>query len=448
MISIAVIQFLFYLSLPWIIGKAFSYISKAGKKKSSKLDGDSHDQESKTLSLKERFIYATVIMFLVHYIWFCFGGAPLNFFQITDTPTNAPGFQLRENYKSYLQKMSESNPEFEKAMKKLGDTPSRADEDDIRMFRARRYSNVYSIFGYYINPEAIDQKGQETEHGPDAPPYYLTEEEILYEKYQYIFDRLKSPAKRTIYLKYGEEAFLDCHFCQDDFDYLYFIGPLVMSSYVCFMIAGGILTILKRKSKWRNIYILFCGVLAICELFYYIAPNEMSSLDIYAYLFPTEEKASTYQKLEIVRKLFFAAALLIGLLFDNGHKRSENDMINDMNSSIEESIAIQQTSKLQKLAMMYDNSLRKFYIEHYEKSEKTWNNEEFNKKSSDIMKKYDIDSMTRTASELVDGIVDEYVEKSQDTSKPTQLVPKSRHKEDDKQQLNNESSILSEMYED
>jgi hypothetical protein len=455
MISLGVIQFFFYLGLPWLIGKGFSYLSKMGKRsKRGSVDASTDDaSETKMMPLKDRAIFAIVIVFLVHYAWFCFGnGAPKNFFQLTNTPTNAPGFQLRENYKAFLQAQAEDNPAFAEAMKKLGDLSPKVEEEDIRLFRARRHAYAYSIFGYYVNPEDV---GSDSESST-AP--YLSEEEILYEKYQYIFDRLKSPAKRTLYLKYGEDAFLDCHFCQDDYDYLYFIGPLIASSYVAFLIAGGALSILKRKSNWRNIFILFCGVLAICELFYYIAPNEMSSLDLYSSIFPEEDKASTFQKLEIVRKIFFGAALLLGLLFDNGHKRSEIDIIHDMGDCIEETIAIHQTARLQKLAMMYDGALRKFYMEHYEKAEKSWNSDEFNRKVSDVMKKYDMDAMSQTASELVDDIVEEYVEEELVPEDKTKKEP--MEKQNTKQKVTNgtkdsakqpentgtDVSLLSEMY--
>jgi len=97
MLNIAIIRFVFYLSLPWLISRGIGALFRLLKKGNAVKDKDAaaalHNGAGAKAGSKKAFwsthraIYALVLLVILHYLHCVFlGGLPLNFFQVSQTP--------------------------------------------------------------------------------------------------------------------------------------------------------------------------------------------------------------------------------------------------------------------------------------------------------------------------------------------------------------------------
>jgi hypothetical protein len=115
------------------------------------------------------------------------------------------------------------------------------------------------------------------------------------EEYERIYNLLKLPESRRIYLKLGHSVFVSCSWCDPtaSSDYILFNLPNLILTYSGMAFVLGLSTTTFRKSHWRQYGIIILGGLFAFELIYTCSldfsettPDETSFVE-YATLYRT-----------------------------------------------------------------------------------------------------------------------------------------------------------------
>lgn len=374
MLDLGIIRFLVCLCIPWIVGRIVQRIR-----------GENVATTEKKVHVRgSRLVHLIVMGAMLHMLYYVMWGAPRNIFEKVDIPNNALGFQFRAKYNEYMETRRNNSQVFNLAY----ETYKKSGIDNNVEYPRLRMQAKTHVFGWC--------------YGEDGR--YVSNQELEVRCLEYLFEKLKSPSRREVYLKYGEEALIDGTFCTDDMDYMLFVGPGVLLSYVYFLGLVGVLTILPQKQWWRNVGIFLGGMILVGEALYYISPNEMRSIDVYSIFWKTE-MVGTFQKLDITRNICFLCLLGIMMLIDYGQKRSDKAVVRDILRAQEAVLGRSETIRLMRSAVLENSVLRKFYLEHHEQMEIEWNSEAMAKKKNAILRKYDVSEMVRVAREHVGDLV-------------------------------------------
>jgi hypothetical protein len=271
MISLGVLKFLFYMMLPYALSNVLAYM--AGRKKSDKERGDK-DGPVRPLTNLELFVYSVTIIAIFNYGLATYGPAQSeSFFQKLQCPTTAPTFLLREHYQAYCQRRAAESKAFAEAMAAhdAAGAPSfgstEGDDPNASVYKRHRYAARAPFLLPYLRWFGQIVFKQPVVGDSAAEEDCVSPEQLEYEHMAFLFDKLKMPSKRTIYLRFGEDAFLDgSSFCREDTDYMLFIAPAIFFTYLQFLLVVGILSSLPRKAHWRSIMLLFAAILLVCEV--------------------------------------------------------------------------------------------------------------------------------------------------------------------------------------
>lgn len=431
MLSFGIIKFFFYLALPYLITRGLAWLSQRNGTNKGKPHAASW---SKPMSPRETFIFSLVLVALLNGILRTYGPSrSMNFFEIIDCPVNSPTFLVREHYQAYCQRRAEESQAFKNAMNAYEEagSPSLLDDENNGMTGAyrRHRAAARAPFLPYIRYTVALLRGH-WDSSLEMDEDFVSEEQLEFEYVTFMFERLKMPSKRTIYLRFGEEAFIDGTYCREDTDFMMFIAPSVLFTYFQFLLVVGFLTSLSRKSKWRSVAILFVCILLFCETLYYISPQEMESLQLFEYLFPASmhERVTQYQKLDLCRRLLFSAALLLMLLIDHGHKVSDLDLLQHIQGKQDANLARDQTLKLMRQAIFMHPTLRQFYLDQADKAEALYRNDEFNKETARLLEQYDLDKFAQMVDDDMKQVFDSmpsYAAKAANLPNPAQTTPAS-----------------------
>lgn len=351
----SLIKFLTFMFLPWIIGKFFKLLSKAAK--SQQNSGKSKVVPSIAIpSLWDRIRISILIVATIQYFWISIGGGcPKNFFQEIGVSVDAPVFQMRTLFGDFISREANASVAFSTAVDSLKDSCcASGSPEEFELFRERRWCEKQLFF---VSPFSAEKDPLTSSEG------------LRYQKYQCLFERLKSPTRRSTYLQYGQEAALDCNWCTDETDYSIFVLSMAAMSYCFFLILIGLVSTKKEKRSWRKILVVITVFLAVFESLYYLAPHEVASFDPYADIFSDASDVGLTQKLTILRHLFFGICLLLAILFDNGVSHSILDQISAISKQqdvVQDMISLE---RLQKSALVANKELRKHYISNFEKIE-------------------------------------------------------------------------------
>ena len=399
MLSWGVIRFFFYLALPYIIGKTLNFLATRGNAAGKGASKSPQPHQRKPPSRFEIFSYSLACILIVNYMLLTYGGiAPQNFFEIIDCPCNAPTFLVREQYQKHLDRRAEESPLFKAIMEQLNNDADRvklSEDDRHEVFKRHRNASMNPHLHYarwifsgilkfnFVSPSSfIDED-------------VVSDEQLEFELLEFLFDKLKVPSRRTLYLRFGERAIIECTFGRDDMDFMMYIAPILSVSYLQFMLVVGLLTSITKKSKWRSIMILFICVLIVCESLYYFSPQEMDALQLFDTFFTDTGKYTNYQKLDMTRKLFFAFALALILLWDNGPKVSDLELLQHIHEKNEKVIARDQMLKLMRQAVFANGDLRKVYVDEAARASGAivYHNPDFQRDTAAILDQYDLDKM-------------------------------------------------------
>ena len=425
MLSLGVVKFFFYLALPYLLTRGIGWLTGSGKARKNN-NGKKEGGFLQPLSPKETFVYSVAIIAILNYALATYGPVQKpSFFQMIHCPTNAPTFLVREHYQAYCDRRAEESDAFREAREayeaagspSLGGNPADdgAKEPDGGTYKRHRYAAREPFFLPYLRWAAALFSGplQNYQSSGDA---FVSEEQLEFEHVTYLFERLKMPSRRTLYLKYGEEPFLDGgSFCRDDNDYILFLAPATFMTYLQFLLVLGLLTTLPKKANWRAALTLFAVVLLVCEVLFFVAPQEMEgSLALFDVLFPfkdMQDETTVPQKLELTRRALFGAALLLALLLDNGSKVSDVDLLLHIHQKMDATAARDHTLKMMRQAVLGNAVLRDFYMKHIvdpdssHASTSLYKNADFIKATEKIVDQYDLEKMAQMTQEDLHAVL-------------------------------------------
>ncbi|KAJ3336676.1 hypothetical protein HDU93_002368 [Gonapodya sp. JEL0774] len=172
-----------------------------------------------------------------------------------------------------------------------------------------------------------------------------------------LYVRLRDPLARRFYLKYGEEAFLGCTWCQDDGDYFLHVAPSIGLVYLSTFVVLGLATERRGRRWWRhyiNTALFLLGVFLDC--YFFIAANDPGRVVHRGHAPPSGW--SLYSFTHNWRHLPLSLLCVLVFAFDEPMETED-----DRASAILDSLGTAHSSllftKLQRAAIMGDDALRK-----------------------------------------------------------------------------------------
>lgn len=310
------LKFAVIFFLPTIIGRAFGFYHMFRKMNFSWMSWRNLKWTNKLASL-------VGIGFLMWKLASMFLYGHTNFYLTIQTRMDSPSYIIRSQYRTYLADWENSVPEI-------------------------------------TTLKTMKAEGKDLSEYPDKT---LLRE---FEDMEFLSEQLKMKEKKKLYSKFGEYAFLRCKYCSKDLDYILFLIPGILLEYAIFLVVVGVITSQSFKSKWRGyaIYALVLSILVDVNYFYFY---ERSGLDLYAMIFGEDFFTLLIEKAALLRDSVFVIFVIIFLIFDFGQDSQINDAFVDITRSLEASLALLQSTRLQKAAISLNEDLKKFSIEAMKK---------------------------------------------------------------------------------
>ena len=249
-----------------------------------------------------------------------------NFFLKINVRIDSPSYIIRNHYRSYIENWSEKDARI-KEMVSMKDKSS-----DLSQFHDM---DIYKTFS----------------------------------KMEFLSDQLKIKEKKAFYSKFGEHAFLNCAYCTTDTDFLLYLIPFALAEYSLFLVLVGFLSSKSSKANWR-IYGLIVGILSAAIEIYSHFKNSQTTFELYDSIFGEDFFTLRYEKTKYVREIAFVLFLTISLVVDNGKDLRLRNSFDQIQKSLETSLAFLQTSRIQKAAIATDETLQKFLTESTKKNSK------------------------------------------------------------------------------
>lgn len=252
---------------------------------------------------------------------FVYGHA--NFYSTIETRIDSPGYIIRNQYRNYLAVWESAVPEITTLRQMKGEGKDLSD---------------------YHNQALLKE----------------------FEDMEFLSEQLKMKDKKKLYSKFGEHAFLECKYCSKDLDYLLFLTPSVFLEYTVFLIIAGLITSQVFKSKWRNhIFIVVCLAILIEANGFYLF--EQTGVDLYGLIFSEDFFTLQIEKISFIRDALFVSFILVIMIFDLRPDNQINETFEDVTRSLEASLALLQSTRLQKAAISLNEDLKKFALESLKK---------------------------------------------------------------------------------
>ncbi|CAG8487379.1 5955_t:CDS:1 [Paraglomus occultum] len=174
--------------------------------------------------------------------------------------------------------------------------------------------------------------------------------------YLSLLDKLQSYESRLKYLAFGEHAFMQCTYCRDAIDYLYFIVPSNASYYILMSCIIGIVTITRSKAHWRTYGVISLAGFCFYE-FYTFASTDIRDIQ--------PSHPSLFSTIHFYRHLFFAILSILVIVITQEDIRTDSEILASIERQ-QRSISNQiRGSRLQRATAMRDPELRKTYVNYY-----------------------------------------------------------------------------------
>lgn len=320
----------------------------------------------KKRNLNEKIIGIGVCLYIVAKLVSIFLIGTENFFIKINARIDSPSYIIRNQFRSFLNIWSESDERIKEilAMKeKKADTT--AFEDDV----------LYNEFS----------------------------------KLEFLSEQLKIKERKLMYSRYGENAFVNCSYCQVDNDYMMYLIPSTLFEYSLFLLIVGILTSLTAKSRWR-FYGLVCAFLsAATEVSAFVLySSSPTGLEIYDYIFGDDYFTLRFEKIRFIRDVFLLSFLLVSLLLDYSKDSRLSNIIDRLKKTSENSLAFLQAVRVQALAISIDENLRKYTKDSKFKQPKLdsiLSDPEFRQKISEAGPMFDVDELMKQKHNDIDFLL-------------------------------------------
>lgn len=301
--------------LPALIGKSFKIVREFRKVKFSILPW-------KPKRVFDKIVNYVVIIYIVSKLASIFLFDSENFFARTNCRMDSPSYVIRNHYRTYLENWADANPD------------------------------VANIVKFLENSSDISSLEENTLH-----------RDIL--NLQYLSEQLKSKEKKYFYSKFGENAFLHCDYCTNDYDYMMYLAPSILYEYSLFLILIGALSSSSHKSNWR-IYGLFTAFISLSLEAYglvFTSQPSSASFEPFDAIFGDDMFTLRFEKILIIRNILFIMFLLIAYLLDNEKDLKLETIFDQLRTSLGTSLAFLQSTRIQNAAITIDENLSKYVNE-------------------------------------------------------------------------------------
>lgn len=247
----------------------------------------------------------------------CIGYAPQpNYFRETRTNPNSPAFLIRNQYRDYISRISAYDPRINEYLQSAD----------------RTHATLPLETKEHIN------------------------------RLESLSVELRSTENKNVYCRFGESCYVGCTQCdkKKPLDYLIYYLPVLGLHYFVFLLAFGLLTLPKDRANMLGI-----GTFAVLLAGLHDGVNAYlftinSGLMLYDAIFPNDVYTSSIERLEFIRGLIFAIALMIPLVV--AIPKRENPTLKSLTSSlktVQKSLDGLLFSRISKSVMAADEELKK-----------------------------------------------------------------------------------------
>ena len=307
------------IAIPWLIRTVLAYV------RSTKNSHSTATSSSKRFRLpKAEWHHPTSLLLLS--LLFYYGlqalvvRSPPNFFREIQVEYNAPSFKIRNAFRDYANARSLRDPTFDHVVEGL--VPPR--------------SFVKSSGG-----------GDSTKNEDEfvSPRGWMSA----------LFELLKVQENRHVYLTFGEDAYTQCNWCREQYDFLIYNSFPSLMPYVWFTLFVFLATMTNTRRHWRIWSYSFACCLALLEYTLYVLPREYV-----AELLPTSYWF-LHGELKQLRYLGFSLWMLLVFTW----QRNEPSLMQRMERVMQSEEAILSQMKalqVQQMAMMDNEDLARQFV--------------------------------------------------------------------------------------
>ncbi|KAK9767563.1 hypothetical protein K7432_002536 [Basidiobolus ranarum] len=354
MLSWSVLQFIFFLTFPWFLGKILSF---------RRQNSEDPPIPKRPLTRYESLVYYFILFIAAYQIFYSFYlySTSNNIFRTLDISNSVPNYQLRNRFREYAIERSAQDSTF------VIDSS----------FKLKNYKDRFA----------------------------LLQEPNVFNRMAGLVELLYSKENRQLYTDFGEFAFWNCTWCQDTYDYFLFDLPDILGSYAFVAAILGLATCFKRKEHWRTYGTIFLLCLGVVESGIFLS-DKYNRAELIPY-----KIENLYETMEIIRRVLFGVLLVVVYMFDQKEDITPRILIERILEREETMFNQTQALKLQRTAVLRDSNLRKIFTEHYKNEELAMEaiqkDPEYKEAYNKALMKYDLEKLLKDSEAMVNRIVED-----------------------------------------
>ncbi|KAG0203212.1 hypothetical protein BGX28_004445 [Mortierella sp. GBA30] len=225
-------------------------------------------------------------------------------------------------------------------------------------------------------------------------------------------ERFKVQENRLMYEVFGQDAFLNCEHCTERSDYLLFLIPGALASYVGMAVILGLATTTNSHlNKYRTWGSAALVIIAMLEYGTITKGSEVGSLPT---LVKKEDMFMGVRGAHLIRHgaLAMMSVVMLGLLqrFARGSgPRDEVEILNDLCQAQEAMIQRHRALQLARVASLRDPLLRKQFVEYWKRREVEHGlliaDGEYKEARDLALGRIDVETITREADQYIESII-------------------------------------------
>ncbi|KAG0370197.1 hypothetical protein BC939DRAFT_433773 [Gamsiella multidivaricata] len=225
-------------------------------------------------------------------------------------------------------------------------------------------------------------------------------------------ERFKAMENRLWYEVYGQDAFLNCEYCTERSDFMRYLIPGAMASYVGMAVILGIATTqTSHLNKYRTWGSAALVIISVLEYGTYQRSADIGSLPG---LMKHEGWIVGFRGAHLLRhgSLAMMSVVLMGVLLRStrgGGLRDEVEILNDLCQAQEGMIQRHRALQLARAASLRDPVLRKQFVDYWKKREVEHglllSDMEYKEARDLALSRIDVETITQEADEYIDAII-------------------------------------------
>ncbi|KAF9111278.1 hypothetical protein BGX27_005142 [Mortierella sp. AM989] len=225
-------------------------------------------------------------------------------------------------------------------------------------------------------------------------------------------EKFKALENRLIYHIYGQDAFLNCDYCDEPGDYLLYLFPEALFSYVGMgAILGMATTQTSHLNKYRTWGSALLAIIAALEYGAYQKGSDVASLTS---LVKQERWLVGFRGAHLLRHgaLAMMSIVIIGLLHRASRStgpRGEVEILNDLCQAQEAMIQRHRALQLARVVSLRDPMLREQFVKYWKRREVEHNlllaDSEYKEARNLALSRIDVESITQEADQYIEAII-------------------------------------------